>query len=35
MLPLFAESKRNFVYIKLVNMIVAFGVGGLGYLIGY
>jgi len=35
MLPLFAESKRSFLAIKTVNMIVAFIVGGLGYLIGY
>ncbi len=35
MLPLFAESKRSFLSVKIVNMIVAFIVGGLGYLIGY
>ena len=35
MLPLFAESKRNFLSVKIVNMIVAFIVGGFGYLIGY
>ena len=35
MLPLFAESKRSFLSVKIVNMIVAFLVGGLGYLVGY
>jgi len=35
MLPLFAESKRSFLSVKIVNMIVAFIVGGFGYLIGY
>jgi Putative, 10TM heavy-metal exporter len=35
MLPLFAESKKNFLSVKLVNMIVAFTVGAFGYCIGY
>ncbi len=35
MLPLFAESKRSFLSVKIVNIIVAFVVGGLGYVIGY
>ena len=35
MLPLFAESKRSFLAVKIVNMMVAFIVGGLGYLVGY
>ncbi len=35
MLPLFAESKRSFLSVKIVNIIVAFVVGGMGYLFGY
>lgn len=35
MLPLFAESKSSFLSVKIVNMIVAFVIGGLGYLVGY
>ena len=35
MLPLFAESKRSFLSVKIVNIIVALVVGGMGYLIGY
>ncbi len=35
MLLLFAESKRSFLSVKIVNIIVAFVVGGMGYLIGY
>jgi hypothetical protein len=35
MLPLFAESKKNFISVKIVNMIVAFIVGGIGFFMGY
>lgn len=35
MLPLLAESKRSFIYVKLVNVAVALVVGVIGYLFGY
>ena len=35
MLPLLAESKRGFVAVKFVNVIVAFIVGLTGYFLGY
>lgn len=34
MLPLLAESKKGFVAVKLVNMLVAVVVGGLGLMVG-
>lgn len=34
MLPLLAESKRAFVAVKLVNIVVAFVIGALGLLVG-
>ncbi len=34
MLPLLAESKRSFIAVKAVNVLVALAVGGLAYLIG-
>ena len=35
MLPLLAESKRGFLAVKAVNIIVAFGVGLIGYFLGF
>lgn len=35
MIPLLAESKRSFVAVKAVNVLVAFVVGGLAYLLGF
>jgi hypothetical protein len=35
MLPMLAESKRGFVSVKLVNLLVGFLVGILGYFIGW
>ncbi len=35
MLPLFAESKRSFLAVKIVNIIVALIIGGFGFLVGY
>lgn len=35
MLPLLAESKSSFIYVKLVNVVVALVVGVVGYLLGY
>ena len=35
MIPLLAESKRSFLFVKIVNIIVAFLFGGIGYLLHF
>jgi len=35
MLPLLAESKKSFIYVKAVNVVIAFIVGALGYISGF
>jgi len=35
MIPLLAESKKSFIYVKLVNIIVALFVGGIGYILNF
>jgi len=34
-LPLFAESKRSFVLMKLINVIIGFIIGFIGIMAGY
>ncbi|MCF8373244.1 MAG: arsenic efflux protein [Bacteroidales bacterium] len=34
-LPLFAESKKSFAWMKLINLVVGFAVGGLGLWMGF
>jgi len=35
MLPLLAESKRGFVYVKAINLIVGLVIGLIGYMTGW
>jgi hypothetical protein len=35
MLPLLAESKRSFVYVKAINLIVGLAIGFIGYITGW
>ncbi|MCK4358580.1 MAG: hypothetical protein KAW92_07520, partial [Candidatus Cloacimonetes bacterium] len=35
MLPMLAESKRGFVFVKFINLLIGFLVGILGYFIGW
>ena len=35
MLPMLAESKRGFVFVKFINLLIGFGIGILGYFIGW
>ncbi len=34
-LPLFAESKKSFAVVKVINMLVGFAAGGIGLLLGF